>query len=107
MDEMRPDDTQKGWLRREVIGANGQKLGRVVDVLYMDDGSSTPDWAVVDTGLLSAPHFVPLEKAYITKDGRVVVPYDKNTVKRSPKAQRDHLMTPGVEQEAMEHYALT
>ena len=39
--------------------------------------------------------------------GSVVVPFDKRTVKRSPRANRDHLLTPEVEAELIQHYELS
>ena len=47
-------------------------------------------WAVVRTGLTRSEHLVPLTNAYVGVDGNVVVPYDKNTVKRAPRA-REHI----------------
>ena len=84
-------------LDREVINESGEKLGRVTDVLFSNDGQS-PRWAVVSPGLLGSAHYVPLANAYTSSEGRVVVPYDKSTIKHAPKADRDHVLTPDVEE---------
>ena len=70
----------------------------MVDVIYTDpttsdDGSMTPNWLVVDPGLLRAAHYVPIDGSYVTGTGQVVVPWDKRWIKSAPKANGDHLLT--------------
>jgi sporulation protein YlmC with PRC-barrel domain len=90
-------------LNREVINESGVKLGRVTDVLFAGDDES-PRWAVVSAGLLASARYVPLGNAYTSNDGRVVVPYDKATVKHAPKADRDHVLTPAIEEHLARYY---
>lgn len=88
-----------------VLDPRGEKVGTVTDVVY-DDVSNEPKLLVVDPGRLSAAHFVPLDGAAIVGDGTVQVPFDKDVVKRSPKAKRDHILTSGDLREIDEHYGL-
>lgn len=90
---------------RVVINEHGEKIGKVTDVLYGNNGLDAR-WAVVSPGLLAAAHYVPLRNAYTTNDGRVVVPYDRAIVKHSPKAIGDHVMTTDLENDLTRHYAL-
>jgi hypothetical protein len=47
-----------------------------------------------------------LAAAYRTADGRLVVPYDQQTVKRAPKASREHVLTPELKQATTSYYGL-
>jgi sporulation protein YlmC with PRC-barrel domain len=89
-------------LGRKMVTDHGEVIGRVSDVL-IDDTTADGAWAVVGTGLLRSERFVPLTSAYVATDGNVVVPYDKNMVKRSPRAG-DHVLTRAVRQELAEYY---
>jgi sporulation protein YlmC with PRC-barrel domain len=90
---------------RVVINEHGEKIGKVTDVLYATNGTD-PRWAVVNPGPLAAAHYVPLRNAYTTNDGKVVVPYDREIIKHSPKASGQHVMTPDLEHDLTVHYAL-
>lgn len=94
------------WVGHTVTDESHKKIGKVVDVLYEDDTSNTPDWAVVRTGPLGGDHFLPLSNAYRTRDERVVVPYDSATVKKAPRAPREHIFPIGVKEQALEHYGV-
>lgn len=94
-----------GWVGQMVTDEQHRKIGKVVDVLYEDDTSNTPDWAIVRVGLRS-DHFLPLDNAYRTRDERVVVPYDPTTVKRAPRAPKEHIFPVGVKEEALAHYGM-
>jgi PRC-barrel domain len=87
---------------QEAQDQHGVKLGTVTDVLF--DGDGAPRWAVVDPGLLHRAHYAPLEGAYQTDDGNVVLPIESSTLKRAPVATRDHVLTPDVEARLHEHY---
>jgi hypothetical protein len=95
-----------GWLGQVVIDEDSHHIGKVVDVVYDDDTSKKPHWAVVGSGPLRSHHFVPLASAYRTSDGRLVVPFDPQVVKRSPKAGRDHEFTPDLRERTLRHYGI-
>jgi len=98
--------TDGGWVGKPVIDEASRPVGKVVDVLYDDDTSRTPQWAVVGVGFFRSQHYVPLAEAYKTHDGRLVVPYDQRVVKQSPKATREHIMTPNVREATASHYGV-
>ena len=58
----------------------------------------------MDPGPLRAEKFVPVEGAYVTESGEMVIPYDKNQVKSAPKAPRDHVLDSQTEGALEEHY---
>ena len=88
-----------------VIDEHGTKVGKITDVLY-DDKTLMPRWMIVDIGVLGAQHYVPLNDAYQSEDGRLVIPFDKKTVKAAPRAGKDHILTRAVEEQLVQHYGL-
>jgi hypothetical protein len=88
-----------------LLDQKGNKVGEVVDVVS-DPSTLEPKWFVVDPGTFKAAHYVPVLGSYQTAQGDVVVPYDQDSVKHAPKAHRDHIVTPELEQDLLEHYGL-
>ncbi len=91
------------FLGRDVIDERGAKIGIVTDVLP-DDETGEPAWVVVSMGLLRSEHFVPLTSAYESEQGRLVLPFDREMVKHSPKAQRDHVLERSTATELRRYY---
>ena len=86
-----------------VLSTEGERLGVITDVVY-DDDADVARMIVVDPGLLRAPRFVPLKGAFEAEDGEIVVPFDMATMKASPKASDNHVLS-GHEVEMIEqHY---
>jgi hypothetical protein len=85
-----------------VLDDHHVKVGTVSDVLYDDSGAAR--WAVVDPGVMRAEKFVPVEGAYVTDSGEMVIPYAKEQVKHAPKAPRDHVLDSGTEHVLEQHY---
>src|SRR5215212_336846 len=73
-----------------VLDDHHMKVGTVSDVVYDDAG--TPRWAVVDPGPLRSEKFVPVDGAYMTETGELVIPYGKEQVKHAPKELRRILL---------------
>ena len=88
----------------EAYDDHHEKIGKVTDVLYDEEGQ--PRWAVVDPGLLHKERYVPVDGAFMTESGEVVVAYSKDMVKNARPASRDHILDPVVERALEEHYAL-
>jgi len=82
-----------------------QPVGKVTDVLF-DDREFTPRWAVVKTGFFGGEHFVPLQNTYVDEAGRLVVPFDKASIKRAPKPPREHVLTPEIAKELRDYYGV-
>ena len=73
---------------REVYDADGDKIGSVGQV--WSDGVGQPTWASVRTGLFGINEsLVPLQNADLQAD-RLVVPFDKATVKDAPNVDADN-----------------
>jgi uncharacterized protein (TIGR02271 family) len=95
---------------RTVIGStaydrDGDKLGKVGQVYY-DDDTDQPKWLTVNTGFFgTSENFVPVQDAELGED-RVIVAYDKATVKDAPNISDDGHLTPEEEQRLYRHYSL-
>jgi uncharacterized protein (TIGR02271 family) len=89
----------------KVVTGAGDKIGGVGQV-YLDDATGAPTWVTVRTGLFgTAESFVPLEGARLVGDD-IVVAFDKETIKDSPRVEVDGTVTPAEEQELFRHYGL-
>lgn len=73
----------------DVYDRDGDKIGHVGQV--WDDGTSgRPTWASVKTGLFGLNEsLVPLHDADV-RDDRLIVPFQKGTVKDAPNVDADH-----------------
>lgn len=106
------DTPRPTYTGHQVLDERGDDVGRVIDVIYTDpstsdDGSMTPNWLVVDPGLLRSAHYVPIEGSYVTDAGALVVPWDKRWIKSAPKANGDHLLSFDQIADLEAHYALS
>lgn len=87
----------------EIIDETGGKIGKVADVIYATE-TAEPAYVRVDFGLLKSHHvLVPLDQAYRSDRGDLVVPFDKDTVKHAPKVPTPVALTKPLEDE-LEHY---
>lgn len=88
-----------------VIDPKGKKVGTVVD-LVSDRRTLEPQWLVVDPGVFRAAHYVPVEGAYHSSEGDVVIPFERQIVMQAPRASRDHIVTAEIEREIIDHYGI-
>lgn len=94
-----------GFTHREIIDPTGEKVGKVTDVLY-DDAGLGPAWLVVKPGLFKSEHYVPAQGASLDGDDLVVIRYDAETVRSSPKATSDHTLSTAARSMLRDHYQL-
>jgi sporulation protein YlmC with PRC-barrel domain len=87
----------------QVIDAAGETVGTVSDVFF-DDHSNRPKWLVVDPGVFRKERLVPIDGAYETEEGTIVLPYDKRWVKSGPTVSGDHYPDGPTIQLASQHY---
>lgn len=93
------------WENREVVGSEGEKIGKV-DQVYLDEQTGQPEWLSVNTGMFGLKSsFVPLQGA--TPDGESVrVAYTKDQVSDAPGIKPDEELSGEEEQELWGHYGL-
>jgi hypothetical protein len=92
------------WTNRPVVDHRMQKVGTVTDVIFGDVGD-TPEWATVKTGLL-AERLAPLQGAYVSEEGTIVLPFDQDMVKHAPKPPRNHVLSDSDTEDAIRHYEM-
>src|SRR5690349_24094310 len=91
------------WRGRDLVDNDGDKIGSIDDI-YLDRETDQPEWAVVTTGLFGTKRtFVPLADAQPYEDG-VRVPFEKATVKVTPRMDLDGALSREEERTLYEHY---
>ena len=86
-----------------LLGAGGEKLGKI-DTVYTADDTGQPAFVTVHTGLFGAKTtFVPLTEASATGSD-VQVPYSKDQVKGAPSVDADQHLSEQEEQELFRYY---
>ena len=92
------------WQGRDLVGADGEKIGSVKEI-YEDDRTGKPEWALVTSGLFGThSHFVPLAGAEPTGEA-VRVRVSKDQVKESPTTSEGELSEQD-ERRLFEHYGI-
>jgi uncharacterized protein (TIGR02271 family) len=101
-----PDiDIVRTWQGRTMLDREGNRIGSI-DVIYLDDQTGQPEWALVNTGLFGTKAtFVPLAQAF-QSDNDVLVPYNKQLVKDAPRVDPDEHLSEAEEQQLWRHYGL-
>jgi sporulation protein YlmC with PRC-barrel domain len=89
----------------DVVDNHNNRVGTVTDVLF-DERTTQPRWTTVKPGPLRAEHLAPMEGAYVSEEGVLVLSVDRDTVLHAPKPPRDHVLTPELADEAADYYAL-
>jgi uncharacterized protein (TIGR02271 family) len=93
------------WRGQDLRSSDGDKLGTIEEI-YLDAETREPEWALITTGMFGTKQsFVPLRDASASDDG-VTVPFDKATVKDSPKVDPDGQLSESEEAELYRHYGL-
>jgi PRC-barrel domain len=91
------------WRGRTMVGAGGQKLGRIEEI-YLDRATREPTWASVKGGLFGSRRaIVPLEDARERGD-QIEVPFDRATVRAAPRPAETGELTPDEERALDRHY---
>ncbi len=85
--------------------AEGDEIGEITQI-YVDDATSRPEWALVNTGLFGTKStFVPVAQAS-GESGDVRVNYSKATVKDAPRVDTGQKLSQEEEAELYHHYGL-
>lgn len=100
----RTEHLNRNFRGHDVVDSAHRLIGTISDVVYDDAGD--PQWAVVDLGLLRSTHYLPVADGYMSQQGEFVVPYDKTTVKASPKADRRPVVSADMTRLLQQHYRL-
>jgi uncharacterized protein (TIGR02271 family) len=95
------------WNGRELIDADGSKVG-TIEALFRDEDTAQPEWAAVRTGLFGTKlSFVPIQDAEPTGED-VRVPFSKDQIKDAPKIEdSEGQLSQQEEARLYEHYGLS
>src|SRR5687768_6308388 len=95
------------WRGREIVDADGDKVG-TLEELFRDEDTEEPEWAVVRTGLFGTKlSFVPIEGAEPAGES-VRVPFSKAQIKDAPKIDdSDGELSQQEEAQLYEHYGMS
>ena len=89
---------------KNVVGPDGESIGKIKDVYESTDGGGGT-FATVTTGLFGGgASFFPLDAAELRGD-EVVVPYSKSFIKDAPRVENDEELTAPEEQRLFEYYS--
>ena len=93
------------WQGRELMGADGEKIGKVAEI-YLDQETDRPEWATVTSGMFgNKTHFVPLAGA-TPQNGHVKVTATKEQVKAAPSVEPDGELSEQEEEKLFAHYGV-
>lgn len=95
--------TYHAWAGHAVLDSTGHRVGKVSHI-YVDDRTGQPEWLAVHTGFFKdRSAFVPLRGARAEGD-RLVVAYERETIKHSPTFDEAGSLGPGDERELLGYY---
>ena len=79
-------DTEHQHIGAKVIDSRGHQVGKVDNVFY-DDRTLEARWIAVNLGALHRKTpLVPLQQAYFSDNGSLVVPFPEEVIKHAPIA---------------------
>jgi len=95
------------WNGRELVDADGSKVG-TIEALFRDEDTEQPEWAAVSTGLFGSKlSFVPIQDAEPTGES-VRVPFSKDQIKDAPKIDdSEGQLSQEEEAQLYEHYGIS
>src|ERR671910_964870 len=95
------------WRGRELVDADGDKVG-TLEELFRDEDTQQPEWAAVRTGLFGTKlSFVPIQGAEPAGES-VRVPFSKSQIKDAPKIDdADGQLSQEEEAELYRHYGMS
>jgi hypothetical protein len=100
------DLPSQGLSHHEAVDDHQVKVGTITDVIYDASPEARPRWATVKMHAVGREHIAPLVGAYVSEEGRVVLPCDRAKVKHAPTAPRDHVLDRDLEIDLTAYYEL-
>lgn len=98
--------------RADVEGWNGARLDEIsgsgvgkVEGAYLDESSGLPEWILIRVGRFGHHCVVPAREA-VAGVGHVWVPWDRNSIRRSPRVEPSGALTAGEERQLCDHYGI-
>jgi hypothetical protein len=94
----------EGWIGSRLDEIEGTGVGKVQGA-YVDRRSGQPEWILIRTGRFGHHRVAPAREA-VGGVGHVWVPWDRSSIRRSPRVDPDAELTPDDELVLCEHYGI-
>ena len=92
------------WTGRDVVGADGDRLG-AVELIFLDEATDLPEWVLVRLDGDDAAAFVPLAGATV-EERSIRVEQARDRVTAAPRLDVEETLTVAEERRLYEHYGL-
>src|SRR5919109_2573515 len=76
----------EGWIGARLDEISGASMGKI-EGAYVDAKTGLPEWILIRVGRFGHHCVVPAREA-VAGSGHVWVPWDRNSIRRSPQVQR-------------------
>lgn len=94
----------EGWVGSRLDEISGASVGKV-EGAYLDEKSGLPEWILVRVGRFGHHCVVPAREA-VAGVGHVWVPWDRNSIRRSPRVEPGGALTADEELQLCDHYGI-
>lgn len=94
----------EGWVGARLDEISGVGVGKV-EGAYVDEKTGMPEWILIRVGRFGHHCVVPAREA-VAGVGHVWVPWDRNSIRRSPRVERGGALTAEEERQLCDHYGI-
>ena len=94
----------EGWIGARLDEISGASVGKV-EGAYLDEKTGLPEWILIRVGRFGHHCVVPAREA-VAGVGHVWVPWDRNSIRRSPRVEPGGALTADEERQLCEHYGI-
>jgi hypothetical protein len=92
------------WTGRDVTAPDGERLG-AVELIFLDEATSAPEWVLVRPDDADTASFVPLAGASIEEDS-IRVEHDRERIDAAPRLEVEDTLTVAECRRLYDHYGL-
>ena len=95
----------EGWVGARLDEISGASVGKI-EGAYVDERTGLPEWILIRVGRFGHHCVVPARDA-VAGVGHVWVPWDRNSIRRSPRVEPGGALTADEERQLCEHFGIT
>jgi PRC-barrel domain protein len=94
----------EGWIGARLDEISGSSMGKIEDA-YVDEKTGLPEWILIRVGRFGHNTVVPAREA-VGGVQHVWVPWDRNSIRRSPRVEPGGPLNADEELQLCEHYGI-
>jgi hypothetical protein len=94
----------EGWIGSRLDEISGSSIGKI-EGAYLDEKSGLPEWILIRVGRFGHHCVVPAREA-VAGVGHVWVPWNRDSIRRSPRVEPGGALTADEELQLCEHYGI-